>query len=220
MKNLWLLSLLLLLVSCSSLTLATSSHHQTYRVKSLTYADIKFQLSRLYYRPISPHSIYWMPGAEGALNSWVTIDRLQSRWGRFYGPGGFTQGQSWLGWFSPYYIDTWYRPGFFGFYPQPEMHISPRGGNLVRNQPPRNQPLTQEPRPRPRLPRERPQPRIPKDIYMRAPSNTAGSTLNTRVYSPKRRGAPSTAPRPVMREAPRVSRPKGRSISTRSRGEQ
>lgn len=214
MKKLCLLLLSLLLVSCSSLSLATKSHHQTYRVKSLSHADIKFQLSRLYYRPISPHSIYWMPAYEGALNSWETVARQQLRWSRFIAPGGFTNGQSWLGWFSPYYIDTWYNPRF-GWYPNPNYYISPYTGNLLPRQethvsspsprytPPRQEPRLPKPKPRPR-------PRLPKDIYMSSPQNNTPFFSNTQ-------GAVSRGSRENPRPTPTYSAPTGTAGSTISR---
>ena len=198
MKKVCSLLFLLLLVSCSSLSLATKSHHAAYKFKSLTYADVKFQLSRLYYRPTSPQFVYWMPAYEGALNSWETISRVQQRWDMFYGPGGWDD-MRFIDWLSPYYIDTWYNPSF-GWYPNPNYYISPYTGNLL----PRQETHVSSPRPKPKpkpryIPRERPQPRVPDDIYMSrslprpvptysAPSRTAGETISRNVVrgsSPK-----------------------------------
>lgn len=186
LKKLWLLLSLLLLVSCSSLSLATKSYHQTYRVKSLSHADIKFQLNRLYFRPITPSFIYWMPAYEGALNSWESIARQQQRWDSFYGAG--SDDWDWH-WFSPYYTNMWYNPYTFGWYPLPNYYINPYTGNLS----PRQETPRPKPKPKPRyIPRERPQPRIPDDIYMSrslprptptysAPSRTAGETISRNV---------------------------------------
>ena len=215
---LWSLLFCLLLVSCSSLSLATSSHHQTYKFKSLTYADLKFQVNRLYYRPISPHFIYWMPAYEGALNSWETVRRQQSRWGMFYGPGGFSNNQYWLGYYSPYYIDTWYNPRF-GWYPQPNYYINPWTGQLLNRQ---ETPIVRSPRPRytPPKPRPKPRPRLPKDIYMSSPrnntpffSNTQGVDQRGRRENPRPSptySAPSrTAGPTINRNVVRGSSPRG-----------
>ena len=130
MKKLCSLLLLLLLVSCSSLSLATKSSHALYKFKSLTYADVKYQASRIYYRNVTQESIYWMPAYEGSITAWETINRQQYRWDNFYGAGAgnFT----WLGWFSPPHIDTWYSACKLApTVVDPRKIISPRTGKLI-----------------------------------------------------------------------------------------
>ena len=225
MKKIWLLLFVLVLWQCSSLSLATSSHHKTYRVKSLSHADIKFQLNRLYYRPITPSFIYWMPVYEGALNSWETVRRQQYRWGMFYAPGGWVGNNSWLGYYSPWYIDTWYNPRF-GWYPQPNYYINPWTGQLLNRQ---ENPIVRSPRPRytpPRVqpqepkPRPKPRPRLPKDMYMSSPqnntpffSNTQGVDQRGRMENPRPTPtytAPSrTAGSTISRNVVRGSSPRG-----------
>ena len=222
MKKIWLLLFVLVLWQCSSLSLATSSHHKTYRVKSLSHADIKFQLNRLYYRPITPSFIYWMPAYEGALNSWETIARQQQRWDMIYGAG--SPDWSWH-WFSPYYTNTWYNPFTFGWFPQPNYYINPYTGDLLpreethvtsprpRYTPPRVQPRRPKPRPKPR-------PRLPKDIYMSSPQNNTPFFSNTQGVGQRGRrelprptptySAPSrTAGETISRNVVRGSSPKG-----------
>ena len=219
MKKICLLLSLLLLVSCSSLSLATKSHHQTYRVKSLAYADLKFQVNRLYYRPISPHFIYWMPAYGGALNSWETIYRQQERWQNVYGLG--TPDWSW-NWFSPYYTNTWYNPLTFGWFPQPNYYINPYTGNLLpREETHPRLPYTPiaQPRVRPK-PKPKPRPRLPKDIYMSSPqnntpffSNIQGGDQRGRMENPRPNptySAPTgTAGSTLSRNVVRGSSPKG-----------